>query len=91
MGQFQKPKTVGTMLSNLSQKSDDALLVSYNLSLMIGRKDKSHTIGEELILSSVKEVFDTVLHHKMSSAVIKSISSSNNTIKRRVDVTAKKI
>ena len=67
------------------------LLVSYNLSLMIARKGKSHTIDEELILLSVKKVFDTILHHKMSSTFIKSIPLSNNTVKGRVDATATEI
>ena len=49
---------------------------------MIAKKGKPHTIGEELILPSVS---DTVLHHKMSSTVIKSIPLSNNTVQRRVD------
>ena len=68
------------MFSNLSQQSDDGLHASYNLSLMIARKGKPHTIGEELILQSVKEVLDTVLHHKVSSTVIKSIPLSKNTV-----------
>ena len=86
-----KPKTVGTMSSNLSQRSDDELFVFYNWFLIIVRKGKSHTIDNKLISSSVKEVFETVLHHKMSSAVIKSILLSNSTVKRRVDVMATKI
>ena len=52
---------------------------------MLARKGKPHTIGEELILPSVKEVLDTVLHHKASSTVIKSIPLSNKTVQRRVD------
>ena len=73
------------MFLNLSQKSNNRLLVSYSLSLMIARKSKPHTIGEDLILPSVKQVLDTVLHHKTSFAVIKSIPLSNNTVQRRVD------
>ncbi|XP_076825941.1 SCAN domain-containing protein 3-like [Clavelina lepadiformis] len=73
------------MYSNLSHTSNDGLRASYNLSLMIARKGKPHTIGEELILPSVKEVLDTVLHHKASSTVIKSIPLSNSTVQRRVE------
>ena len=43
------------------------------LCLMVERKRKPHTIGEELILPSVKEVLKTILHHKASSSVIKCI------------------
>ena len=38
-----------------------------------------------MILPSVKEVLDTVSHHKMSYTVIKSIPLSNNTVQRWVD------
>ena len=82
---FKKRKTVGIMFSKLSQQSDDGLHVSYNLSLMMARKGEPHTISKELILPSLKEVWDTVLHHKVSSAVIKSILLSYNTVQRRVD------
>ena len=58
---------------------------------MVARKGKPHTIGEELILPSVKEVLDTVLHHKAFSTVIKSIPLSNNTVQRRVDEMASDI
>ena len=73
------------MFSNLSQQSDDGLHVSYNLPLMVARKGKPHTISEELILPSLKEVWDTVLLHKASSTIIKSILLSNNTVQRGVD------
>ena len=88
---FKKRKTVGTMFSNLSQKNYNRLFVSYSLSLMIARKNKPHTIGEDLILPSVKQVLDTVLHHKTSFAVIKFIPLSNNTVQRRVDEMATNI
>lgn len=39
---------------------------------------------EELILQSVKEVLDTVLHHKVSSAVFKSIPLGNSTARIQV-------
>jgi len=74
----KKRKTVDTMLSNVPQQRDDGLHASYNLSLMIARKGKPHTLGEALILPSVKEVLDTVLHHKASSTVIKSIISEGS-------------
>ena len=73
------------MFSNSSQQNDDGLHASYNLFLMIARKGKPHTIGEELISPSVKKILDTVLHHKVSSTVIKSNPLSNNTVQRRVD------
>ena len=82
---FKKRKTVDTMFSNLSHQNDEGLRASYNLSLLIAKKGKPHSLGEEVILPAVKEVLDTVLHHKSSSTVIKSIPLSNNTVQRRVD------
>ena len=61
------------MFASSSQQSVDELPAFYNLSLMIAKKGKPHTIGKELILSAVKEVLNTVLHHKACSSVIKSI------------------
>ena len=82
---FKRRKTSGTMFLNLPQKNDDGLLASNNLSFMIARKGKLNMNSEELILPSVKEVLDTVLRHPTSSAVIKSVPSSNNTVQRRTD------
>ena len=91
MDNFKKRKTLGTMFSNLLQKSNDGLLAFYSLSLIIARKSKPHTIGEDLILPSLKEVLETILHHKTSSAVIKSILLSYNMVQRRVDEMATNI
>ena len=67
---FKKRKTIGSMFASSSQQSVNRLLASYNLSLMIAKKGKPHTIGEELILPAVKEVLNAVLHHKTCSSVI---------------------
>ena len=74
---FKKRKTNRSIFASSSQQSVDGLLASYNLSLMIAKKGKLHTIGEELILPAVKEVLNIVLHHKACSSVLKSIPSSN--------------
>ena len=54
------------MFASSSQQSVDGLLAPYNLSLMMAKKDKSHTIGEELILPAAKEVLNIVLHWLVS-------------------------
>ena len=68
---FKKRKTIGSMFASSSQQSVNGLLASYNLSLMTAKKDKPHTIGEELILPAVKEVLNTVLHPRVCLSVIK--------------------
>ncbi|CAH1998299.1 unnamed protein product [Acanthoscelides obtectus] len=58
------------------------LRASYNISLLIAKSGKPHTIGEKLILPAVEEVLKTVLH-KPASDIIKRIPLSNNTVERR--------
>ena len=50
------------MFTSSSKNSDGDLKASYNISLLIAKAGKPHTIGEELILPAVKEVIKTVLH-----------------------------
>ena len=56
-----------------------------SLSLMIAKKSKSDTIGEELILPAVREALKTVLHRKACSIVIKPIPLNNDFIQRCID------
>ena len=72
--QFLKRKTMNMFTSSL-KNSDDGLKASYNISLLIAKTGKPHTIGEELIVPAVKEVIKTVLHK--SEQVIKSIPLSS--------------
>ena len=80
--QFLMQKTMN-MFTSSSKNSDDGLKASYNISLLIAKTGKLHTIGEELILPAVKEVIKTVLH-KSPEQVIKSIPLSDNSVQRRV-------
>ena len=81
--QFLKRKTMNKFTSS-SKNSEDGLKASYNISLLIAKSGKPHTIGEELILPAVKEVIKTVLH-KSPEQVIKSIPVSDNSVQRGVD------
>ncbi|CAH1966706.1 unnamed protein product [Acanthoscelides obtectus] len=72
------------MFASTSQRNDDALRASYNISLLIAKSGKPHTIGEKLILPTVEKVLKTVLH-KPASDIIKRISLSNNTVERHID------
>ena len=87
--QFLKRKTMN-MFTSTSKNSDDGLKASYNISLLIAKASKPHTIGEELILPAVKEVIKTVLH-KSPEQVIKSIPLSDNSVQRRVDKMAENV
>ncbi|KAK4872134.1 hypothetical protein RN001_016258 [Aquatica leii] len=81
---LQKRPTLDRMFASTSQRNDDGLRASYNISLLIAKSGKPHTIGEKLILPAVEEVLKTVLH-KPASDIIKRIPSSNNTVERRID------
>ncbi|CAH2003227.1 unnamed protein product [Acanthoscelides obtectus] len=72
------------MFASTSQRNDDGLRASYNISLLIAKSAKPHTIGEKLILPAVEEVLKTVLH-KPASDIIKRIPLSNNTVEKRID------
>ena len=86
---FLKRKTMN-MFTSSSKNSDDGLKASYNISLLIAKAGKPHTIGEELILPAVKEVIKTVLH-KSPEQVIKLIRLSDNSVQRRVDKMAENV
>ncbi|CAH1957660.1 unnamed protein product [Acanthoscelides obtectus] len=76
---FQKRPTLDRMFASTSQRNDDGLRASYNISLLIAKSGKPHTIGEKLILPAVEEVLKTVLHKPVSD-IIKRIPLSNNTV-----------
>ena len=81
--QVLKRKTMN-MFTSPSKTSDDGLKASYNISLLIAKAGKPHTIGEELILPIIKEVIKIVLH-KSPDQVIKLIPLSDNSVQRRSD------
>ena len=80
--QFLKRKTMN-MFTSSSKNSDDSQKAYWNISLLIAKASKPHTIGEELILPAVKEVIKTVLHESPEQ-VIKSIPLSESSVQRRV-------
>lgn len=69
---YLKQPTISNLFALCSKQEDDGLRASYNISLLIAKAGKPHTIGEELIIPAVKEVIETVLHHKTPSDIIKS-------------------
>lgn len=54
-------QTISKLLSAASKQDDDGLRASYNISLLIAKTGKPHTIGEDFILPAVKKVLTTVL------------------------------
>lgn len=89
--QYLKQPTISNLFALSSKQDDDGLRASYNVSLLIAKSGKPHTIGEELILPAVQEILKTVLHHKTPSDIIKKIPLSNNSVQRRIDEMAKDV
>ncbi|GBP24943.1 SCAN domain-containing protein 3 [Eumeta japonica] len=81
---YEKRPTMHSMFASTSQSNDDDLRASYNISLLIAKSGKPHTIGEQLILPAVEEVLKTVLHISPFDA-LNRIPLSNNTVQRRID------
>ena len=78
------------MFTSSSKNSDDGLKASYNISLLIAKANKPHSIGEELILPAVKEIIKTVLT-KSPEEVMKSNLLGDNSVQRRVDKMAENV
>ncbi|KAI5152600.1 hypothetical protein ENBRE01_2951 [Enteropsectra breve] len=58
-------------------------MASYNLSLLIAKSGKPHTIGEEIILPAVKEVLENVFH-RSAGEILDKIPLSNDTVQKRI-------
>ncbi|KAJ0184108.1 hypothetical protein K1T71_000531 [Dendrolimus kikuchii] len=76
--------SVTKLFSGSAKQDDDGLRASYNISLLIAQKGKSHNIGDELILPAIKEVITTVLYTPAAD-IIRKIVLSNNSVQRRID------
>lgn len=66
------------------QQTSAAVKASYEVSLMIAKQKKAHTIGEDLVLPAAKEMVRCVLGDE-SVKKLNSISLSNNTVQRRIE------
>ncbi|KAI6650135.1 SCAN domain-containing protein 3-like [Oopsacas minuta] len=82
--QFANRSSIDGMINKITTKNDDGLVASYNISLLIAKCGKPHTIGEKLILPAIREVISTVMHQDASS-VVRSIPLSNNSVSRRIE------
>ncbi|CAG9792579.1 unnamed protein product [Diatraea saccharalis] len=55
---YEKRPTVHSMFASTSQSNDDGLRASCNISLLIAKSGKLHTIGKQLILPAVEEIIN---------------------------------
>ena len=66
------------------QQTNASLKASYEVSLMIAKQKKAHTIGENLVLPAAKVMVRCVFGDE-SVKKFNSISLSNNTVQRRIE------
>lgn len=72
------------MFASIPKRDYGGLRATYNVSLLIAKSGKPHTIGKQLILPASEEVLKIVLHKPLYD-IFKRIPLNNNTVQRRID------
>ena len=78
---------MGGIFGKIYRQNTDGLVAFYNISLLIAKSGKPHTIGEKLILPAIQESVTTVMHLDVRS-VNQSIPLSNDNVARRINLMA---
>ena len=86
---FRKRNTITSMMTNCSEQVGRGLLTSYKVSYLIAKCGKPHTIGENVIISAVKEIMSIMFSYPVD--IISDIPLSNNSVSRRIDEMADEI
>ncbi|XP_071042546.1 zinc finger BED domain-containing protein 5-like [Parasteatoda tepidariorum] len=79
---FMKPST--------EVENEGGLIALYKTSLNIAKRGKPHTVAEEIVIPANKDVVEDVMK-KGTVNVLKSLSLSANSVKRRIDEMAEEI
>ena len=88
LAERREKNTLATTRSNrphIQHQAEAGLLASYNISLLIAKAGKAHSIGETLLIPVVHEVLKTVVQVDAPEQITRSILLSNNTVRRRMD------
>ena len=82
--QFVKRSTAGVagLLQKKETQLDKGLVASYNISLLIAKSAKPHSIGETLILPAAKEIVTTVAG--CSTNILSVVPLSKSPVLRRI-------
>jgi predicted CoA-binding protein len=64
--------------------NENAVKTSYEMSILIAKAGKPHTIAEELILPAAKAMVSAVVGEK-AAKVLNFVALSNDTVKKRID------
>nr|XP_039259582.1 SCAN domain-containing protein 3-like [Styela clava] len=79
-----KQTTIRSHFRQPDDRQQCGLIASFNISKLIAKTAKPHTIGEDLVLPAAKEIIETVMKQN-SSSVLRAVPLSNNTVQRRID------
>uniref|UniRef100_A0A8C4S176 HAT C-terminal dimerisation domain-containing protein n=1 Tax=Erpetoichthys calabaricus TaxID=27687 RepID=A0A8C4S176_ERPCA len=77
-------KSSKNIVSHFININENAVYASYLINLRIARAGKPHTIGEDLVLPSIKDAVGAMFGEKEVKE-IERIPLSNNTVARRID------
>ena len=80
---FAKRSTIKSLFTTQTVSVRRTLEASYEISLLIAKCGKNHTIGEDLIKPSISAFLKTVL--EKDDKAVKAMPLSNNTVSRRID------
>ena len=76
------------IFGEIDRQNIDVLVTSYSISLLVANSGKPHTIGEKLILLAIQKAVTTSVIHADGRSVIQSISLSNDTVVRGINLMA---
>ncbi len=80
---FKNRTKVSSLFSAQNATHDRTLEASYEISLLIAKHGKNHTIGEEVIKPAISAFLKTVL--QKDDRVVRDMPLSNNTVCSRID------
>ncbi|XP_038656942.1 zinc finger BED domain-containing protein 5-like [Scyliorhinus canicula] len=80
---FEKRSTIKSLFTAQTVTVSRTLEAGYEISLLIAKSGKNHTIGEDLIKPSISAFLKTVL--EKDDKDVKAMPLSNNTVRRRID------
>ena len=80
-----KQASIRALFRQTDKQQENGLIASYNISKLIAKTAKTHTMGEDLVfISTAQEIIETVLQQSASS-VLRVVPLSNDTVQRRID------
>lgn len=82
--QFYKRPTLMQCFAKLTEKQDKSLIASYEISHLIAKSGKPHTIGEQLIKPAISVFLQTAMNHT-DDTFVKMMPLSNDVVRRRID------